>query len=125
MADETALDGPAGLPNVPSAYDVPGGYGTGAYGAGAYGGADLEGRATSQSSVSVGLAVSVDVTITRAPFSEFGIAERIIGNPEFYQWLARSAAQQLSNELGRLDRQSQSGKLNSVQTIRSALLNLK
>src|ERR1700737_3762182 len=49
----------------------------------------------------VGMADAVSFELVRGPFSLPGIAERIAGDPEYYERLARFAASELDREIAR------------------------
>lgn len=74
---------------------------------------ELTGTATIRSSATA--TVTVDAEVIRAPFSEFGIAERLTADPEFYRRLAAHVALELRAYANSIDTQGQANASNVIK----------
>ncbi len=71
----------------------------------------------------LGTAADVELTITRAPFSEPGTAERLRTNPKYYRRLALFAAEELKQQIAQCEAQLDQG--NSSEIIKGELIRLQ
>jgi len=69
--------------------------------------------------------VAVETSVQRAPFSEFGIADRVQEDPEAYRRLAAFVADNLRRDIDRLDVISAGSDSNSVAVIKGELKQLQ
>jgi hypothetical protein len=67
--------------------------------------------------------VTVDREVIRAPFSESGIAELLAANPDFYQRLFRSTAEELKRDVARFEATPREG--NSAAVISAELVHFQ
>jgi hypothetical protein len=85
---------------------------------------EIRGAVQLSGHVSIGARTSVSVSteITRAPFSEIEIAERIATDPEFYRRLASFVSDELKRAVARYEGQPQA---NSNEIIKGELIRLQ
>src|SRR5258706_2558241 len=85
---------------------------------------EIRGEVELSGHVNVGVTASVSVSaeVTRAPFSEPGIAERIASDPEFYRRLASMVSDELKRAVALYEGKPQA---NSNQIIKGELIRLQ
>jgi hypothetical protein len=69
--------------------------------------------------------VQVETSVTRAPFSEYAIADQVLKDPEAYRSLAAYIANTLQRDIDRLDGITAGSDSNSVAVIKGQLVRLQ